>query len=195
MAVDEEAGPSVEREIEYANSDDSGCDDLPAIGQESQVEVAGASSSEVDEEEPREVAGRTVACALAPIVINSSPDGEEHDTLQKLRDLVMVVNRIRRDAHELITHHVLRVLEAGEPVPELQTKAVVYRFFVAVTQSPSGQSKYPELDAAIADTRDSAMPGLVRHAWRTGLDCALAYECIRYSASLKTQIHRSFRQR
>ena len=39
------------------------------------------------------------------------------------------------------------------------------------------------------------MPTMARHAWRPGIKESIEYECIRYNANVKTQVHRSFRSR
>eukprot|EP00966_Prymnesium_polylepis_P287022 6629821-Prymnesium_polylepis.2 len=78
------------------------------------------------------------------------------------------MHSIRRDAYELITHHVLRTLEANEELPELHDQTIVYRFFLAVTGAAAAQSKYPDLDTKIRATMQQCMPGFVPHAQLPG---------------------------
>jgi len=139
--------------------------------------------------EDNDDAGRTVACRLDVTTVRNN-----NKTLSKLQALARTMHDVRRDAHELITHHVHRVLKANEESPDLTEQSTVYRFFVAVTNSDN-EGKRPELDQAIAATRAACMPALVRHAVPIGFARAMDLDCVKYCASVKTQIHRSFRKR
>ena len=58
-----------------------------------------------------ETPARTVACRLDSIVRDSG------EALSKLQALARTMHDVSRDANELITHHVHRVLEDGEAAP------------------------------------------------------------------------------
>jgi len=133
-------------------------------------------------------ADRAVACRLDPIVRNEA-------ALEKIRAMARWMHGVRRDAYELINHHVFRVLETGGTLPDLHEDSVVYRFLVAVTTAPSETKAYSDLDTEIATTLSQCMPGFVRHIPLTGSLPVMQLERIRYTSHLKTQVHRSFRKR
>ena len=109
---------------------------------------------------------RAVACRLEPIVrIGRNVSDGTSTALEKIRHMARWMHGVRRDAHELINHHVLRVLEAGGTLPDLHENAVVYRFLVAVTTMPGASTTYAELDAEIATTRSAGMSKAPSPRW------------------------------
>lgn len=130
----------------------------------------------------------TVGVRLGCIVRDRAP-------VTALRAMARLMHCIRRDAYELIAHHVFRMLEADKPIPDIHDQSVVYRFFVAVVDCPGEQSKYGALDAEIAVTRAQAMSGFVRHTPLLGCVPAMELERAKYLTHLQAQVARSFRKR
>jgi hypothetical protein len=132
--------------------------------------------------------GRTVATSLGSIT-------RVPEAATMLARLARLVHSIRRDAYALITHHALRTLEAGKPLPDLHEDAVVHRFLLAVTTNDRSSSTYWDLDAAIANTMKACTPDFQRHVLLPGCVSILEYERRRFTAQLQTLVHKTFRAR
>jgi hypothetical protein len=133
-------------------------------------------------------ADRCVATSLASITLQQS-------VVDKLQTIATLVHSIRKDAYDLITHHVLRCLELGNPVPDLKNLAVINRFIQAVTTNNRSSESYAPLDREIEETRVSRMSNFQRHTLLPGCVYILEYERKRFRAPFETMINRTFKER